>query len=476
MDQQYLLKKTKIVATLGPASWEADKIEALLAKGVNLFRLNFSHGSPEEHGKLIGKIRRIAKKCDLPVGILADLPGPKLRVGTFNEGNPIFLKIGERITLSVDDKIEDGEIPIEFKGLVAAVSKGDHLLLADGKIELVVERKTSTKKLSCRVVVGGELKQRQGLNIPGKRLDIPALTFRDKKAFDLISKINVDYIALSFVQTEDDINKARQEMTKRGMDIPLIAKIEKPEAVRRIDSIIQLVDGIMIARGDLGVELPPEEIPVIQKRIISLCSRNLVPVITATQMLESMTYNSRPTRAEATDVANAIWDGTDAVMLSGETASGAYPIESVEMMSKIINKAEAAYEFSKLELVFTEKSDQYPVLFSVSKLAKPSIYKAIITFTETGATARALSKMKPQVPIFAITHSTQAQNRMSLFWGTRAFVCKRGRSVDELIRNAEKILLENTTLKKGDKVVLTAGTQLTSGATNMMKIHQVGGI
>ncbi len=468
------MRKTKLIATLGPSSWSPKMIERLSHAGVNIFRLNFSHGTAKLHSKLIRTIRSVASTLRQPIGILADLPGPKLRIGDFKDGQPVFLTNKNKCTLTTK-KIEGSSsvIPISFTRLPHIVQKKDRILLADGKLELVVLNTTSTD-IECEIIVGGELRNHQGINIPDRHLDIPSFTFQDKKAIDLLQKFHVDFVALSFVQTAHDIERAKSMIKQKKMILPVIAKIEKPQAVKHILPILDHADAIMIARGDLGVELPTSDLPVLQKHLIRLASEKKVPVITATQMLESMMSNSRPTRAETTDIANAIWDGTDAVMLSGETATGDHPLLAVQTMDNIIRKAEQndhfAWHANSKSIVGPELS----VLKAACEIANPNEHKAIVTYTETGHTAIMMSKLRPKLPIYAITHKPHTREKLTLAWGVKSFVAKRGHSADKMFYNGDQVLLEQTKLKKGDLVIVAAGTQLTSGATNMMKVHRIG--
>ncbi len=335
-----LHKKTKIIATVGPSLSTPQKLLQAIHHGVNIFRINFSHGDVTGHSKMIGMIREVSKRVRRPIGILADLPGPKLRVGAFKKNDPILLVRGATITLTTRPVSgSEKEIPVDYAKLPQLVSKGDSILLADGLMELEVIQ-SSGKDIVCKVVVGGELRQKKGINLPGKYIPISPFTEKDREILKVVSRLDIDFVALSFIQKPQDIVKARQWMKKSGRILPIIAKIEKPQAIKEIDEIIDEADAIMIARGDMGVEIPTAMVPVIQKKIIRLAYEKLKPVITATQMLDSMTFNPRPTRAETTDVANAIWDGTDVVMLSGETAMGKYPIQSIKMMRQIIQNAE----------------------------------------------------------------------------------------------------------------------------------------
>ncbi|MCC7460081.1 MAG: pyruvate kinase [Proteobacteria bacterium] len=470
-----LHKKTKIVATVGPSLSTPQKILQAIHHGVNVFRINFSHGDVSEHAKMIAMIRQVGARVKRPVGILADLPGPKLRVGSFKKNEPVFLVRGKTITLTnrnVPGNTE--EIPVDYAKLPGLVKKGDPILLNDGLMELEV-LKSSAKDIVCKIVVGGELRQRKGINLPGKYIPISPFTEHDREILKVVSRLDIDFVALSFIQKPEDIIKARAWMKKHGRILPIVAKIEKPQAIKEIDAIIDETDAIMIARGDMGVEMPTSQVPVIQKQIIRLCAEKMTPVITATQMLDSMTFNPRPTRAETTDVANAIWDGTDAVMLSGETAMGKYPIQSIKMMRLIIQNAEEHPMFD-VHFTFKKKKDHdASVIFRAAKvLSEYKHCKAIVVYTESGKTAVSLSKTRPSLPFFAITPIQPTYQRMSLTWGSRTLLCNKGKTVDELIAIGDKALIGNTFLKKGDKVVVIAGTGLSTGATNILKIHSIG--
>ncbi len=449
-------------------------IKRLIRAGVDVLRLNFSHGTPQEHLGLIRRVRKLSLDFPHPIGILADLPGPKLRTGDLVDGKPVFLDQNRKCTLTTRSVLGTSElIPVTFKGLPELVKRGDRILLADGLLELRVISSTGNDIL-CKVSVGGELREHQGINIPGRHIPIPAITSKDREIIHLLAKTHVDFVALSFVQRPNDIEEALSIMKRAGKILPIIAKIEKPEALKHIESILKIVDGIMVARGDLGVELPTAKIPVVQKELIHLASKKSVPVITATQMLDSMIHNPRPTRAETTDVANAIWDGTDAVMLSGETAKGNYPIEAVKTMGEIIDNAEANPNFQWTPQPCLASEDSKAVLKAASGVCQPRIHKAIVTYTETGATAISLSKLRPSVPIFALTPSETTYRKLSLIWGVRAFISPRGRTVDDMIRIGDQVLVEKAGLKREDRVIVVAGTRLASGATNLLKIHPVG--
>ena len=469
------MRRTKIICTLGPSIADPKKLERAIRLGADVIRLNFSHSTFEQHGRSIRLIRKLSSKLKRPVGILADLPGPKLRTGDLENGKPILLKRGAKTTLTTRAIEGTSEmIPVLFAKLPKFVRRGSRILLQDGNLELHVLKKTG-KDIQCEVVAGGLLQEHQGINLPGRHLSIPAFTSRDKESVRFLAKNHVDFMALSFVQRASDIKKARNMMKRLGQSIPIIAKIEKPEALKHIDEILDASDGLMIARGDLGVEVPTADIPVVQKNLIHLANDNSVPVITATQMLESMMNKPRPTRAETTDVANAIWDGTDAVMLSGETASGDYPFEAISIMSDIILRAEENPKFSTMQAATTKGPlHARTVIEAVSLVSNPDSHKAIVTYTATGDTAKALSNFRPEIPILALTPSPSTYQRLSLLWGVRGFVSPQGRNVEEMIQAGDKMLVRKAGLHKGDHVIVVAGTHLTSGATNLMKVHQVG--
>ncbi len=468
-------RRTKIVATLGPATSSPAMVKRALHAGVDVVRFNFSHGTLDEHASAIRLVRKCAKAIDRPIGILADLPGPKLRTGNLYMGSPVTLQHGAHCILTTRDVLGTEEvIPLLYKNLPRFVRSGDRILLADGLLELRVIR-VERKNIHCRVVTGGELGEHKGINLPGRHLPIPAVTERDKEALRFAAKQDVDFVALSFVQRANDIGVARKILASLKHPIPIIAKIEKPEALKHIDSILDASNGIMIARGDLGVEVPSSEVPVVQKNLIHRAFEKAVPVITATQMLDSMIHNPRPTRAETTDVANAIWDGSDAVMLSNETAAGEHPIETIRTMAEIIERAEEHPAFGwRPKEIENSPSDTHAVLQAVKRICSPGVHKAIVTYTKTGSTAIALSKLRPIVPVFALTPDSNTFRRLSLIWGVRALVSPRGRNVDEMIRSGDQVLMKNAGLKMKDRVILVAGTRLTSGATNLMKIHQIG--
>lgn len=465
-------RKAKIVCTIGPASSSRDILFFLIKNGMDVARLNFSHGDHETHRNNIKLIREGSKKYRRPVAILQDLQGIKIRVGLI-EGGSVSLKKGHELLIMPGDGTGDGErIFISYPALLKDAKKGDRVLLDDGLIQLDVIGRTKDA-LKTRVVEGGILKDRKGVNLPGMKISIQSFTEKDKKDLEFGLKMDVDYVALSFVMTAGDIRRVKEWLRKRGRAIPIIAKIEKPEALDNIDAILDEVDGIMVARGDLGVEVPPEEVPLIQKNLIGRANRKGRLVITATQMLESMTEHMRPTRAEATDVANAVLDGTDALMLSAETAAGKYPIEALKMMDRIIRHTESTKEIASSYI--RGKTFAEAVAEASCRAAEDIDARVIVAFTQSGFTARLVSKFRPGVPIIAFTPDEDVKKRMSLYWGVTPTFMGPLASTDEMVKEVEKSLLKEGIVKNGDRIVLTASSPLlTLGKTNFMKLHRIG--
>jgi pyruvate kinase len=468
-------RRTKIIVTLGPACSTPAMIERLVRAGADVVRLNFSHGTLGDHDLAIRRVRSAAARLARPIPILADLPGPKLRTGRNQHGTPVHLRAGAKVLLTTRPVLGTSEsIPIAYKPLPRFLKRGERVLLADGLLELKVLRSSGTEIL-CRVVTGGELGEHKGINLPGLRLPIPALSDKDREAIRFLVRANVEYIALSFVQRASDVESARALIRKLRGEIPLIAKIEKPQALEQIDSILDVSDGLLIARGDLGVEVPTAHLPVVQKELIRLAARRSVPIITATQMLDSMVSNPRPTRAETTDVANAIWDGSDAVMLTNETAAGKYPVEAVKMMATIVEEAESHPDFQwAAPLADESKGDSHAILAAATRVAGSRSHKVVVAYTQTGRTAVALSKMRPAVPIVALTPDPATYRRLGLIWGVRPFLSPHGHNVNQMIRIGDQVLVKKAGFKRNDLVILVAGTRLSSGATNFLKIHQIG--
>ncbi|MCU1300555.1 MAG: pyruvate kinase [Candidatus Sulfotelmatobacter sp.] len=448
----------------------------LLRLGMDVGRLNFSHGSHEDHACNIERLRRAAEKENRSICILQDLQGPKIRTGRLEKHEPVLLESGSTVVITPRDVAgTPTRISTTFADLAREVVPGARILLRDGLIELRV-RTLRGADVVCDVLNGGMLGEHQGINLPGTALSIPAMTEKDRKDLEFGIKQGVDAVALSFVRSAADVNMVREIVAGHGSDIPLIAKLEKPQAIDHLEEILEASDGVMVARGDLGVEMAPEKVPVIQKHVIRRAALWRKPVITATQMLESMIENPRPTRAEASDVANAIFDGTDSVMLSAETASGHYPREAVAMMSRIVVEAESNMgEFMQPR----RRRDSHglsvaeTICESIAHAAEDLPMGAIAVFTESGNTARMISKFRPQAPIFAFTHIPAVVQRANLFWGVHPIRCGHAPSTDEMVQVAEKELLTRRILKPGAVLGVVAGTQQASGSTNFMRLHTV---
>jgi pyruvate kinase len=469
--------KTKIVATLGPATTTPEKIEALVKAGVDIFRINFSHGTENEHSETIERIKQITGRFDFPVAILQDLQGPKIRLGKIKNGKAI-LNRGAEFILTTKEIIGDEHIAsITFPAVIKDVSPGEVIYINDGLIKLKIER-IDTENIYTKVIEGGEISDHKGVNFPNTRLSVPAITEKDKKDLQFGLKHGVDLVALSFVKSPDEVEELRNLMKKYGRVVPIISKIEKWEAVENLESIVEVSDGIMVARGDLGVEMPIEQVPIIQKKIISMSNRKGKPVITATQMLNSMIENPTPTRAEVTDIANAIFDGTDAVMLSNETAVGKFPVESVSVMRRVIKNTEKSTIFKRFLKSKKDKiegnSISEAIALSANKIAENVNAKVIITATESGRTALLVSKYKPDVPVIAITPREETLKYLTLKWGVIPVKVKAFKTVDEILEKAVKIVREKGIAKSGDTVVITAGSHTgISGSTDLLKVATV---
>ena len=469
-------RHSKIVCTIGPASRSPQIIERLLHAGMDVARLNFSHSSHADHAHSISILRAAAMKIEKPIAILADLQGPKIRTGPLAAGGPVELQAGQRFVITTARVLGDNtRVSTIFRPLPHEVHRGDRILLSDGLIELRVEQ-VRGREVACRVVNGGMLGEHKGINLPGLRLRVPALTPKDRQDLLFALKHGANYIAVSFVRRPEDVVLAKTLIRRAAKDTPVIAKLEKPEAIENLEAILRVADGVMVARGDLGVEMNPERVPVVQKMIISRAREFRRPVITATQMLESMTENPRPTRAEASDVANAIFDGSDAVMLSAETASGKYPVESVSMMSRIIEEAESSIggfprpaPQEKLKIAET-------VAEVVCHASRELHLRLIAVFTHSGFTARLVSRYRPLVPIVAFSPEAETRRRMALIWGVYPRNIPNVHKIDGLAAIAEKRLLEERLVRQGDVIGIVAGTPMgVRGTTNFMKFHVIGG-
>lgn len=451
-------------------------IDDFVQAGMDVARLNFSHGTPQEHAQRVAAVRRASGRHQKPIAILADLQGPKIRTGRLEGGQPIELVSGERLVITTKNVAgTPAAISTTFRALPGAVRKGSRILLSDGAIELEV-LSTRNSEVVCRVVNGGELGEHKGINLPGIRLRIPSLTGKDRKDLALALQLGADYVALSFVRAARDVRAAKAAIARLGKTTPVIAKIEKPEAIENLDEILSAADGVMVARGDLGVEMSPESVPVAQKQIIARARNALIPVITATQMLDSMQQNPRPTRAEASDVANAIFDGSDAVMLSGETAAGKYPLESLVMMDRIICKAEASITDYVRPARFAELHISEAVAEAICHAAEELRMTTIAVFTETGFSARLVSKYRPRARIVAFTPNTETRRKLGLLWAVLPRRIAHVRSVDHLAQAAESRLIQEGLVKRGDVVGMIAGTPIgTRGTTNLMRLLRIGG-
>jgi pyruvate kinase len=476
------MRRAKIVCTLGPASQSQEMLEALLEAGMDVARLNFSHGSHEQHAENIAKLRAASMKVRKAVGILGDLQGPKIRTGRFITGST-ELKDGSEFHITTDESVKgtDEIVSTTYPHLAADVNPGDRILLDDGLLELRVLETDKKQLIRTKVIFGGTLKNNKGINLPGVAVRADALTPKDKEDLIFGIKAGVDFLALSFVRQPSDIDMARAAMADVGRTVPIIAKLEKPEAIARLDAILDKTDGVMVARGDLGVEIPPEEVPSVQKDIVRRCNMRGLPVIVATQMLNSMIDNPRPTRAEASDVANAVFDGADAVMLSGETASGKFPIESVQMMDRIVLAAESTIRAQGL-MAQAQSPVGLPTHFpdviaaSACYAAKQAGAQLIAAFTLSGVTARLLAHYRPPVPIVAFSPNQEVRRRLSLLWGVVPRVLEPIQDTEAMVRRVDEELLARGLAQKGDRVVIVYGAPVGQpGKINSLRLHTIGG-
>jgi pyruvate kinase len=469
------MRRTKIVATIGPASQDAATLERLLAAGVDVVRLNFSHGTHETHAAVIERVREIGGRLDRPVAILQDLAGPKIRIGDLSGGEPVTLSDGASVTITTDESVVGNArlLSTTYAALPRDVHPGDVVLLDDGNLSLRVVA-TSGERVECTVIHGGVLKPRKGMNLPGVALSTPALTDKDRADLAFGVQCGVDYIALSFVRRAADVRETKALVAQLGGAAAVIAKIEKPEAIADLTGIIAEADGVMVARGDLGVELSTEEVPTLQKRIIAETNGAGKVVITATQMLESMVTSPRPTRAEASDVANAIVDGTDAVMLSAETAAGQFPVESVETMSRIAIYTEEHLSIEPPDKIVGRGSAAALALARVARAVAEELgCRLIVAFTVSGMTAELASTFQPRTPIVALTPRPETVRRLALWWGVLPLLTQDAETTDEMIVRGEALLKARGLAVSGDTVLMLAGLSHTAGATNMLRVHTV---
>ncbi|MBA4601599.1 pyruvate kinase [Thermoactinomyces mirandus] len=474
-----MLRKTKIICTIGPASEDISMLKTLMRNGMDVARLNFSHGSHEEHEQRILGIRKASEEEGKNIAILLDTKGPEIRTGDLKESEATLVA-GEKIILTSKPILGDEKrISVSYEGLPQDVNPGSTILIDDGLIGLKVDRVEGTE-IYCTIKNGGVIKSRKGVNIPGVKINLPGITKKDEEDIIFGIRHGADFIAASFVRKPQDVLEIRKILEEYQTNIPIISKIENQEGIKNLDSILEVSDGLMIARGDLGVEIPAEDLPILQKEMIYKCNQLGKPVITATQMLDSMQRNPRPTRAETCDVANAILDGTDAIMLSGETAAGRYPAESVSTMARIAIRTEASLRYKeRFQQKIREMSQT--ITESISQAVVQTSYtlecSAILTSTESGYTARMVSKYRPKTPIIAVTPNESTLKRLQLVWGVYPVKGADATTTDEMFTSAISTSLENNYVKQGDLVVITAGIPVgRSGKTNLMKVHVIGGV
>jgi len=466
-------RRAKIVCTLGPATNSPERVRALVDAGMDIARLNFSHGTHEQHASVYRRVREASADSGHAVGILADLQGPKIRLGSFATGG-VTLVPGEPFTITVRDVAGDQhQVGTTYPGLPGDVAAGDRILVDDGRLVLRIDGVTDTD-VHTTVVIGGPVSDHKGMNIPSAALTVPALTDKDEEDLRYALELGVDMIALSFVRSAADAEKVRKVMDEVGIRVPIIAKIEKPQAVAELDGIVEAFDGLMVARGDLGVELPLEDVPLVQKRAVSAARERAKPVIVATQVLESMISAPRPTRAEASDCANAVLDGADAIMLSAETSVGTYPIEAVSTMSRIIETAE--HDLSRLPALRTAPRTLGGAIAQAAAEVGAAVgARYLVAHTLSGDTARRLARYRSYVPVLGFTPIPNVRNQMALFWGVETFVVPFANSTDEMVRQVDEALLKIGRCSPGELVVVVAGTPPgVAGMTNTMRVHRIG--
>lgn len=469
-----MTRRAKIVATLGPATSSPETLRRLVHAGLDVARINLSHGTHDDHHASITNLRQAAEDERRPVGVLADLQGPKIRVGTFADG-AIELDEGDEFTITTEDIPGDGQrVSTTYKGLPADVRPGDRVLIDDGRVVLECTKTTSTD-VHTRVIFGGPVSNHKGLNLPGVAVSVPALTEKDENDLRWALHQGVDIVALSFVRSPADAEECHRIMDEEGITVPLIAKIEKPQAVERLHDIIEVFDGVMVARGDLGVELPLENVPMVQKRAIERCRDKAKPVIVATQMLESMISAPRPTRAEASDVANAVLDGADAVMLSGETSIGQYPVDTVETMARIVVAAEQESLRASHILNRVPETTGGAIARAAAEIGATIGARALVAFTMSGETARRLARYRSPIPLMAFTTEPLTRGRLALTWGVDTNRVPWVDNSDDMVRQVEHELLQLSDYNRGDKIVIVAGSPPgTVGSTNSLRVHRLG--
>lgn len=459
---------------MGPAVSSEDRIRELVESGMDVARLNFSHGEHSDHAENYKKVRQASDLLGRTVGILADLQGPKIRLGRFIENKTVWAT-GEEIRITVDDIVGTHDrVSTTYRELANDAKAGDRLLVDDGKIGLTVER-VDGNDVVCRVTEGGPVSNNKGVSLPGMDVSVPALSEKDIEDLEFALQLGVDFIALSFVRSPSDVELVHEIMDRVGRRVPIIGKLEKPEAIDNLEAIVLAFDAIMVARGDLGVELPLEQVPLVQKRAIQMARENAKPVIVATQMLESMITNSRPTRAEASDVANAVLDGADAVMLSGETSVGDYPIETVRTMARIVHAVESESSTRVPPLTHVPRTKRGVISYAARDIGERLNAKALVAFTQSGDTVRRLARLHTPLPLLAFTPNPVIRNQLALTWGTETFIVPPVGTTDEMIHQVDSALLSIGRYKKGDLVVIVAGSPPgTVGSTNMIHVHRIG--
>ncbi|WP_174553639.1 pyruvate kinase [Nocardia arizonensis] len=468
-----MMRRTKIVCTLGPATATEDRIRELVESGMDVARLNFSHGEHADHAENYKKVRAASDHLGRAVGILADLQGPKIRLGRFIEGRTVWAT-GEEVRITVDeiDGTHD-RVSTTYRELAKDAKPGDRLLVDDGKVGLTVTA-VEDNDVICRVTEGGPVSNNKGVSLPGMDVSVPALSEKDIEDLEFALKLGVDFIALSFVRSPSDVELVHDVMDRVGRRVPVIGKLEKPEAIDNLEAVVLAFDAVMVARGDLGVELPLEQVPIVQKRAIQMARENAKPVIVATQMLESMIENSRPTRAEASDVANAVLDGADAVMLSGETSVGAYPIETVRTMARIVHAVET--ESTRVPpLTHVPRTKRGVISYAARDIGERLNAKALVAFTQSGDTVRRLARLHTPLPLLAFTPLPEVRSQLALTWGTETFIVPMVETTDAMIHQVDVALLSMGRYAKGDLVVIVAGSPPgTVGSTNLIHVHRIG--
>ncbi|WP_327288628.1 pyruvate kinase [Streptomyces sp. NBC_01198] len=472
------MRRAKIVCTLGPAVDSYDQLKTLVEAGMNVARLNFSHGSHAEHEDRYQRVRKVAEETGRAVGVLADLQGPKIRLGKFADG-PVELVAGDEFTITTEDVAGDKTVcGTTYKGLPGDVSQGDPILINDGNVALRVIEVDGARVRSL-VVEGGVISDHKGINLPGASVNVPALSDKDIDDLRFALRMGVDMVALSFVRDAKDVRDVHRVMDEEGRRVPVIAKVEKPQAVNNMEDVVMAFDAVMVARGDLAVEYPLEQVPVVQKRLVELCRRNAKPVIVATQMMESMITNSRPTRAEASDVANAILDGADAVMLSAESSVGKYPVETVKTMARIVEAAEEELLCRGLQPLAPGKKPRTQggaVARAAAELADFLDAKTLVAFTKSGDTARRLARYRVPEPVVAFTTDPATRNQLALTWGVEAFVVEHVDTTDDMVKIVDREMLKLSDYTDGDTVIITAGSPPgLPGTTNLVRVHHLGG-